>query len=341
MSNEKEKRNWIPEFIRHDFFRKLIAFVMALLIWLTVQSLIDREKELNGIKVKLQIPKSYILMDNVPNLSLKIKASENKLRELSSSDFSVSKKIIPDSYKNAQTLEVNLNSQDIKKPPMVSILDFEPEKFYIRLDRKTEIPKKVDVKLNFTGRPSKGYKVANYNTTPAQVNLSGPISIVEKIESVKTKAIILDDTLVDSFDKNIEIAPIREGLSVSPSSVLAKVDIIRDQSTKTFRNIKIKILRPSSLSDKNVELFSTPHVDITLTGSKQKLEKLDRKKIKAFIDLSKEDNSGKLSEGRLRSQVNCWLGGITGIYINHIEPKFVELVIKSKNQGKKDKKQEE
>ncbi|MDD3119391.1 MAG: hypothetical protein PHQ27_09445, partial [Victivallales bacterium] len=58
--------NWVPGIIRHDFLRKLIALIFALMMFYIISYKVGRTVNLNSVPVHVVLPAELINMDSSP-----------------------------------------------------------------------------------------------------------------------------------------------------------------------------------------------------------------------------------------------------------------------------------
>ena len=85
------KRNKIPGFIRKDFVRKLMAFILASIIYIAVLDRLSTNHDIPGVAVPIKPPPGFVLMEEgSPAVRVPVSGSQNLLKRLKPEDFTVS-----------------------------------------------------------------------------------------------------------------------------------------------------------------------------------------------------------------------------------------------------------
>ncbi|MDD5728499.1 MAG: CdaR family protein, partial [Victivallales bacterium] len=71
-----------------------------------------------------------------------------------------------------------------------------------------------------------------------------------------------------------------------------------------------------------VELLSSPHVAVTLSGLKSTIDLLKNDSVKPYIDISAMDTPGTYSMG-----ITCWLNASDKVTVKNIYPEEVQVKI--------------
>ena len=314
---------WIPGFLRQDFMRKAIALFFAGLFYFTVTSRLGVEEQIANIPVDIDLPTTLVNMDQqTPKVSLIIKGSKGILKQINRASFKIKASVKLSDYIPGEFYTLRLRDDNISTPLGVKIIRIEPRDLSLYLDRK--VSKKVKVIATFTNKDAlpQGYAVDTVSFQPSEVQVAGPEGSLEKIHFVKSVPIPLSSSLIDSFDYETKIIKERS-ISISPEKVKARVEIIRQSKTITVKNVAIKILEaPNKTGKFNVELLSSPHVEVTLNGLKSTIDLLKNDSVKPYIDISSLDTAGTFSVN-----IACWINSKDKIIIKNIYPDKVQVKI--------------
>ena len=165
--------------------------------------------------------------------------------------------------------------------------------------------------------------------------MSGPKGLIDSVKSVKTRRILLDNTIFESFDYPVKVdKPNVPGISITPPEVMAQVEVRLESVTRRFRTVPLKVLEPVD-NDLKVTPLSTPHVEVEVSGRKEEINTLKLEQIKAFVDLSASPFN---EPGSYKVQVDCWIANAGSVVIKKITPQQIQVSIekiKSDNTEKK------
>ncbi len=323
----KKLNSHVPNFISRNFGRKMIAIFFAILVFAKVSNELSEEKVLQDVPINIVKKGNIEVLAYKPEaLEITVKGSKNRLRFLSNSDIRVE---IPvdeidmsstGSESNAtRTVSYTVTANDVKTPNGVSVVEIFPSEISIRLDILKS--KEVPVEVAFQGGLPDDYSMGEIGVVPKFVSVSGPSSIIEQIDYLATKPIILDKGIVDSFsvERTFQIGD--KKILISPKSVQVSVDVYKSMDTKLFQNIIVNMLiGHSPANDYKIHLL-TDKVNITLGGLNSRLSALKIDQIKAFVDLSKITKPGIYE-----LNVDCWIMD-TGVSLKFIDPPIIKAEV--------------
>ncbi|MDD5697481.1 MAG: CdaR family protein [Victivallaceae bacterium] len=320
---ETPRLAWIPGFLRDDFLRKATALFFAGLFYFTVTSRLGIEEQVNSVPVDIDLPTTLLNIGELsPKVSLIIKGSPGILKQINRASFKIRAAVQLSDYLPGEVYTLRLSPNNISAPLGVKILRIEPRDLLLNLDRKAS--KKVGVAATFANQDAlpEGYAVEQVGFQPSEVLVTGPESILNKITSVKSAPIPLSSGLTDSFDYETKIVK-DPSISVSPDKVNAQVKIVRQYKTVTIENVAIKVLEaPDKVGRFKVELLSSPHVAVTLSGLKSTIDLLKNDSVKPYIDTSLLD-----TEGTFLVNIACWISSADRVTVKSIYPDKVQVKI--------------
>ena len=284
--NNNKKIRFIPGFIANDFWRKVIALFFAILVWERVTAKLDVDQKFRGIPVTMTMP-GYVLLENRPiTVNLVLKGSQQQLNKLTPSDIKITVAV----KKPKKDLnEIIIAQKDIIVPHGISVSAIEPNVIKVYLDEK--MTKKVPVKLTYSGALLDGYELNPIHIIPQEVTVTGPKSIIDKPEYIKTYPIMLRKDFVEDFDCRTAIDTENKNIEVTPKEISARIEVYKKYDVRTFQNIKIKPFgyTPNGNKIKIMPLNAT----ITVKGVKNAIEVMTRDAIRAFVDLSNIEKAGE------------------------------------------------
>jgi len=140
--------------------------------------------------------------------------------------------------------------------------------------------KTVEVKVNTTGTPKKGFKLAGASASPTYVEIRGEESVTRNITSISTRPVDVSGRDAGfSAEYTLDLPP---GVKVETSTkVTVSVDIQPDIVTRTFSGVIVQVENLPIGFTLNID---PPMVDVKLTGRSDILESIEASDIQAFID---------------------------------------------------------
>lgn len=172
---------------------------------------------------------------------------------------------------------VELNRIDL--PRRVKIVTKKQAVVMVRIEM--EITKQAAVKLVLSGKPAPGFAVADAVLRPQNVFLRGPASVLKDFVRVDSKPIDVSG-LTESVKREI-VLDLPTGVDVIYPSGIMRADVYVEPKTisKKFEGL--------SISGKNTPFqysINPSQIDITVSGSMAKVQKLDpQKDIDIYVDL--------------------------------------------------------
>ena len=163
--------------------------------------------------------------------------------------------------------------------------------------------------------------IGEIRVVPKVVSVSGPGSIIEQIDFLTTKPIILDKGTVDGFsvERTFQIGD--KKILISPKSVQVSVDVYKAMDTKLFQNVTVNMLIDHTPVKYYKVHLLTDKVNVTLGGLNSRLSDLKLEQIKAFVDLSKLTKPGIYD-----LSIDCWIMD-PGVSLKFIDPPVIKAEI--------------
>ena len=254
---------------------KLFAATCAFVLWFFVNAG-ERETQVLPFPVELKnLPERSMLTnpDRVEAVSVRLNGPGPLLASL---DTRRSPIVIDLSHAEVGTdLRLKVRDEMIRVPRGVRILDIEPSRVPIRLEQVKRAS--VPVKVAQTGEPQAGYRVASIEVTPGKVQVSGPLSIVDRVTELETEPVDVAN-LAAPVQRSLGLVR-TEQLSVRPDVVSVEVVVAPIVATRDFKRLPIEVRnvdRPFQLKP--------PRVNLTVRGPQLAVEGLVLGEGAVFID---------------------------------------------------------
>lgn len=333
--NEKYSRmlRFVPGFIRRDFIRKLMALILASIIYAAVLDRLSSIHVVSGVFVPpVEAPEKFVLMERekgLPDVKVTVSGSQSLLKRLKPEDFTVvDLQIHPERYKEGRPYVLKISPENIQSPIGVKVISVSPESFQIDLDKlgKCELP--VEAVFDSKMPIPPGYEVKKVTVFPSKVQLTGPSKILEglkkDVKTMKTEPISLD-RMTQSFDVNTYVALNIPDVKITPGMVLVQTVIEREISTKTFSRLPVRIMRGNDNVSSDVEFLTPALANVTVSAPSEILASLTAPEIKVYIDLSDLGTKG-IHELKL----NCWVSenNDNKVKVQSVSPQSVKVKIK-------------
>ncbi|MEO0267294.1 MAG: CdaR family protein [candidate division WOR-3 bacterium] len=267
----------IIKFIFEDFVLKIFSLLIAAILWFHSATEKTYVAERDVILEYEEVP-SDITFREVPIKKIKV-YFEGKGKDLLKLYFSK-----PKVYLNLKEVKEGKNVLSIKESDIKISGDIKVNKIilnqkFINLNLEKKGNKRVKVKIEHTGKPREGYDILKIVPEEKEVVITGPKSVVEKIDEVKCKELDISGKKFSFYDY-LQILPPSTLVNVSPSSLRVYVEI----EERKFKEIEKEIIIITSEEyDTDIE---PKKIKIKFSGAKTRIEDLDPEKITVIINLT-------------------------------------------------------
>lgn len=321
----KKINSYVPQFIGRNFGRKICAIIFAILVYIKISS------ELLEDEVIYDVPVTFVKHGNIEVLAYKpetvavtVSGSKNKVRLMSNADIRieipVDESILNESYFSPyRNISFGIDLKNIKLPIGIKAINITPGDIAVHLDGLKS--KNVLVEPSFRGNLPEDYSVGDIKIVPKFVTVTGPNSIVDQIDSVFTKPIVLDKSTVDSFNIERAFQNTDKNIFISPKKVQLSIDVYKTVGTRIFQNVPVNIMSVRNKEDNYKEILSQNTVNITLGGLNSVLDSLKINQIRAFVDMTRASDPGTYD-----MKVDCWVTD-PSISLKFVEPSVIRVKI--------------
>lgn len=321
MNDRQSSGFHLPGMLRHDFFRKIIAVIFAVIVYWKVSQQIGVEDMVENVRLDVVSYGGIMVLDeNVRAVKLMIKAkSKGILNSVSPSDFKLVIEI-PDNYSSLDkpfSCRI-MDVAKVTKPSGVEILGVRPDTVSVRLDRRGTAD--YPVKVRFSGSTQENYACGEVVVDPPKATVSGPMSLLRRVSELQTEPVILDKKTVEDFECGSSIV-VPEGLKASPDRVKIQVEIYKKLDTREFKSLPLKVMMPPD-SSLRAGRISPTNADVSVQGMKNVIEVMDDDSLSAYVDASSIK-----APGTYPLKAECHVGS-AGVKLLKIFPEDVSVEIK-------------
>ncbi|MDO5590720.1 MAG: CdaR family protein [Lachnospiraceae bacterium] len=174
--------------LSNNFSLKILAFLVAGLLWLIVVNIDDpiTDQNFNNIPVTLintevlaseESPKTYQILDNTQNVTVTVKAKRSVLSRLSADDITAVANM------KELTLGTQIPIEVTVKNVKVTDAYATPRNLQVKLE--DEETKKFPIVPKTTGTVRDGFVLGQIEAVPEKVSIRGPKSVIDKISKVE------------------------------------------------------------------------------------------------------------------------------------------------------------
>ena len=322
--------------ITNNLSLKILSVAIAILIWLLVvnadnpigtKSFVIGDVQLLNEAYLDADGKMCMQDDKQESIRVTIKANRKTLDRITASDI----KAVADLQQ-----AVSLNTDPVMVPITVSCdkvlpdnIEVTPKNLSIHIEDKDTQEFVVNVTTNNT-KPDKGYEVGTLTSNPEKLKITGPTSLINKIDKVNasvdvdgTSEDVTEETDVKIIDKNGEEFTDTDMayLNISKVSVTARLWKVRPE-------VRIKAEYEGTPADGyEVESISTTPNMISVAGSDEALSALEEQNNTVTIPSSATDVSGRDSDYEVKINISDYLSQGLKLTSDSSEDVFVRVNI--------------
>jgi YbbR domain-containing protein len=201
---------------------RLRALGIAVGFWFSV-SFEDREalsERLVEASVSYNRPRSFVVLDQVPSVNVRLRGSSKLIRQLNPYQVDVQVEL---AQTQPGTVSVSLGPENVLMPEGLEVVSIEPNVIRVELDR--ELSQRLPVVPHLRGEPAAGSVAEEPEVFPNQVLVTGPESLLAKIQSLSTRPLSLDGH-AQTFEETVAVIPPDPLIQiVQPSKVSVRVPL--------------------------------------------------------------------------------------------------------------------
>jgi YbbR domain-containing protein len=298
--------------ITKDMPLKIIALLLAIILWLYVTGIKNSERIIDVPLEITNLPSNTMIVSPVPQkITMKVRGPRNILFRLSSTDL---KYTIDATGMQIGTNVFNFTGDQLELPTGVQTIWISPSTLTIIVNET--IRKKLTVAPKFEGSPGKGYQVTDYNFTPSEIEIEGAKDSLKGIEKIYTKPIDISGEIVSL--KNISIPLDTAQINykyIDTDAVNANIFIAPIYISKVLNSVQITVKGGQS------EFKVSPEtVDVQISGPENVLEAFPLNEIEVYINIE------NMAPGHYTIKPNVEVPD--NIHVEAVKPESVDLIIK-------------
>ena len=292
---------------------KVISLVVAAVLWLAVsgQSTVER-----NIRVPLEyrnVPPGMEMVGDPPGQAdVRLRGSSGNLARVVQGDVVAALDLT-----NARpgTRIFNLRASEVRVPFGVQVVQVTPPT--ISLDFEYAGQKVVPVSPVIEGDPEPGFVVGRITTSPATVQVLGPIGRLQALSEATTEPVRVDGARANLTDKvtvGVEDTAVRLR---EPLVAVVTVEIVPAPVQRTLQGVQV---RHENAGRGLLVRFSPTTVSVVVRGTRERMAGVGAGDLQATVDLA------DLPRGQ--HSVAVRVPNREGVAVERIEPASVTVVIR-------------
>lgn len=299
LEGEEKMNKFFDKIVENNWFMKIIAFALALLLFISVYDKNEDSSDVNvpgndatevveDMPVKVYYDTKNVVVTGVPktvDVTLKGPTSHVQVAK-QSKDFEV--------YVNLANAEIGKKKVKLQIKDLSDKLEAEIDPSTVNVVVKEKVTKEFNVEAEFSSSAiADGYAAGSAVLDSSTVKITGAKDEIDKIAYVKAN-VEVEGSTTESIEQEAEISVLDSSLNkldvqVEPETVKVTIPVKRVSKT-----VPINIVKKGSLP-KNVSLesISLDKKEATITGSESVLKDVDSTRVE--VDLSKITKDQTLS----------------------------------------------
>jgi YbbR domain-containing protein len=297
----------------HHLQLKVLAFGLAVLLWLVVSGDATVERGLRGVPLELQqFPAGLELQTEPPStVDVRVRGGSGTLSRLAPADIVA---VLDLHGAQAGQRLYHLTPDQVRVPFGVEIVQITPTSVAMVFERSAT--KQVPVVPAIEGKPAPGFVVGKMTSDPPTVEIVGPESAVKRAAAALTEPVSVAGSrdrvrgvvTVGVLDSSLRLKALR--------SAVVEVQILPAPLERTVQRLPVHWRH---LSPNLIAQFTPVTVDVTVRGSREGLNQIGADDLRAYVDLS------GLGVGEYSLPIHAESDREAGV--THIEPPMVQVRI--------------
>lgn len=219
-------RGWLVRLFTEDLGAKVLALVIAFVLWATVTFLGTRTLTVESVPVSVtNLRDELALVSEIEPVRVKIRAPRLLLRRQSPAELLRAFVDLAGRGLGAQAADVVVTSADAR----VDVLTVLPARVTLALD--PVVQRSLPVKVVSEGSPADGFRVGETTADPPRVEVRGALGKIQQTPAIEAKVSVQGATA--RIEGDIPLSP-PASLSVAPDRVRVAVEVVQAEETRTL-----------------------------------------------------------------------------------------------------------
>lgn len=302
--------------LRQNLLLRLFSLAFAIGLWGFVNlGERDAEKTLVVPLVLRNVPDSLVVTQQQTNVvDVRLRGSRTLLGTLDERRQGIELDL---SNVRPGRTEFKIDESRLTLPRGVQTIRVSPSQVVLEVDRLVE--RSTPVVLHFDGDPPDGYRVLGSEVAPRRVTVSGPASVVDRLQEVHTEPVAVRPRV----GATSMVVPLRRDdpqLTFRPARVEVRLQIEEIVGDRRFDAVPIEAIGAAEGTR-----LVPPTAEVSIRGPERVLRGLDRNAVMLRVDV------GDLAAGAHPAEIDGQVP--VGIEITKIEPRRIEVRVPAKTAG--------
>lgn len=325
--NKSSAWEYLKNLVQHDFWRKLSAVFLALLLYLAIapRTSTKIEKSFSNILVNIELPGNLVIGSSEPFLVKAIlSGNAPDLEEVDVQALQIRSAVNSANVVPGKPYVLRLRPRNLTGLPSgVRVVSISPRELHLDLQPMVSKQVKIVPRFDSIDKLHQDCKIASVNFMPSEVVLQGPAKMLEAIDKVYSSPIPIDEQATHSFDHVCKLI-IPHGVGSGRTMATAQVEIAKAFTTHNFRAVPLLIVQSAARTRKfQVTKLEPETVSVKIHGPKGTLGQMHGREINASISLDNIDKPGtynlpiSVTVGRANQEVS----------VKHFQPATARVTV--------------
>ncbi|BCL61019.1 hypothetical protein DGMP_17120 [Desulfomarina profundi] len=237
-SDNLSGKNTLAKLVSKDWILKFASLCLAVILWYYVggENRVDKNVMI-PIEI-INLPRDLVISNQFKK-EIEVTVSGPRALILDMSNKAITRQIDL-SAATPGTMVIENSNQHIPVPRGITVQRVQPSSIILSLDKL--IQKRFPVTAKTVGRPAAGYILKGLHTEPDVISITGPQTVLSRIDELYTNAINLDGLKHSTqMQVPLELDPSIVDL-IGETSVTADIKIDLETVTKTMADMKVHVL---------------------------------------------------------------------------------------------------
>lgn len=255
---------------------KLLSLVAAFALWMFVNGAARDSESALQVPLQLQnLPDHIMIVGPQPNMvDLRVSGPRALLSRINATELAI--RLDLDDVRPGPAV-FRVRTDELNLPRGVRIVRLTPSEVTLELARIGH--RILPVRLEVSAQPSSGLRVAATAISPDQVEVTGPMRLVDALRAVETVPIDLSDATVGVIERDVALEQPPDFISYSAFQVRVEVRVAEPEESRTWRRVSVTVSNATGPIRLNPDV-----VNVTVRGPRSAVESLELEHGAVYID---------------------------------------------------------
>ena len=261
-----------------NIFIKIVCLLLAFVFWFSIKSEETITTTLTASVKPVITETMFVAHINPPQVEVSMAGNRKILHQLETEDHEIRTDLRSET--ESKVVRMELKPADFPFPEGVLITRIEPKFVNIEIDNLVQ--KVFDVDPFLEGEAAPNFTIAEIQTFPSRLSLTGPRKSLENVTAIKTEPINIRG-LSTSFMQTVQIEEPFASFD-GAEQIKVFVTINKSKEERDFQGIPIRVLQP--VGPPSSVTIKPPLADIRVNGSNLDFQGIDKNSFIPYVEVS-------------------------------------------------------